>query len=89
MLRLFQGKKDQDSKSQPKKIPTPCEIRVQKGIITCSSNIYTFVLDISELNLPRNMSMKFQNSDNLLSFQVSIIPEEGNIVYSLYKYSIY
>jgi ubiquitin-conjugating enzyme E2 M len=77
MLRLFhhdkksvQGKKRRDSSVQDKKVPveskklpTACEIRIQK--------------DLSELDLPSNIIVAFPNPDDLLLFHIAIKPEEG------------
>lgn len=40
-------------------------------------------IDLAELDIPDTIQLDFPDASNILNFNVSILPDEGNFIYTL------
>lgn len=96
------GKKSKEAEAEKKKPRTSAaQIRVQKGANPSISPLHlvvepallltTFIcLDLAELDIPDTIKLDFPDPSNILNFNVTIHPDEGNVslglLAQLFKY---
>lgn len=80
------GKKSKEAEAEKKKPRTSAaQIRVQKGTnpwthLVDELPLTTFIcLDLAELDIPDTIKLDFPDPSNILNFNVTIHPDEGNL----------
>lgn len=82
--QIWTVKKDEQAANKKKPKTSAAQVRVQKGEsarnLTLMDNQlipFSFVLDLTELDLPPTMKTDFPDPANLLFFKIILNPDEG------------
>jgi len=80
-------KKNEEAAAKRKPKTSAAQIRVQKGMFltfyASLTVVYSWDVDLTELDLPSTMKLYHPDPTNLLNFELTITPDEGVCILSL------